>query len=129
MLLAQHQWVWSIPEISFEMVDSMTDDPVVTVVVTTPAGQLTFMAELVGRGTTLVARSAYVQDARPNAVGAANLMVIAQALMEGMGFDGLEVEGAVRTTGANPGHRPSAFRFTRRFRAPVDARRAGPKDH
>jgi len=65
------------------MVNSMTDDPVVTVVATPPAGRLTLMAKVVQRGTTLVVRVAHVQDARPNAVGAANLTVIAQALMEG----------------------------------------------
>ncbi len=56
------------------------------------------MAELVQRGATLVVRGAHVQDAHPDAVGAANLMVIAQALMEGTELDGRDVEGAVRTT-------------------------------
>jgi len=120
--------MWSIPEISFEMVDDMTDDPVVTLVAITPAGRLTFVAELVKRETILVLRGTHVQDADPNAIGAANLMVIAQALMEGMGFDGLDVEGAVRTTGANPGHRPRAFRFTRRVRLAPASRWAGSQD-
>ena len=118
----------STADVSFEIMNDMTDDPVVTLVAITPAGRLAFAAEFMNRGTTLVLRGTHVQDANPNAVGAANLMVIAQALMEGMGFDGLEVEGAVRTTGANPGHRPRAFRFTRRVRPAPAPGRAGPKD-
>jgi len=117
--------MWSTSDIVFEIVDDMTDDPIVTLVATTPAGPLTFVAELAKRGTTLVPRGTHVQDARPNAVGTANLMVIAQALMERTGFDGLDIEGAVRTTGANPGHRPRAFRFTRRVRAAPDPGRTG----
>ena len=120
--------MWSTADVSFEIVDNMTDDPVATLVVNTPAGRLTFMAELVQRGATLVVRGTHVQDVHPNAVGAANLMVIAHALMERMGFDGPEIEGAVRTTGANPGHRPRAFRFTRRVRPAPAFGRAGPKD-
>ncbi len=107
-------------EISFHMANEMTDDPIVALVAITPTGRLTFVAELLKQGTALALQGIHVQDAHPNAAGAASLMVIAQALMEGMGFDGLEVEGAVRTTGANPGHRPRVFRFARRVRlAPV----------
>lgn len=108
--------MWAVSDILFEMVDDMTDDPVVTLLVSTPAGRLTFVAEPEERGSTLVLKGTHVQDARPNAIGTANLMVVAQALMEGMDFDGLEVEGAIRTTGANPGHRPRLFRFARRVR-------------
>jgi hypothetical protein len=115
--------VWDIDDISFEIVNDMTDDPVVTVLVMTPAGRLTFTGEPMEQGDTLIVRRIHVQDASPNAIGPANLMVIAQALMEGIGYDGLVVEGAVRTTGANPGHRPRRFRFTRHIR-PAPAPRA-----
>jgi hypothetical protein len=101
----------------------MTSDPVVTVVVSTPDGTLKFMAEPEAQGSTLVLRGTHAQDAHANAVGAGNLLVLAQALMERMGFDGLVVEGAIRTTGANPGRRPRLLRFTRRVR---HARAKGP---
>ena len=120
--------MWAITEISFEMVDDTTDDPVVTLFVMTPAGRLTFVAEPVERGATLVLKGVHVRDAHPNAVGAANLMVIAQALMERIGYYGLEVEGALRTTGANPGYRPRVFRFTRRVRTSPAARRGDAPD-
>lgn len=108
--------MWDTADISFEMVSDMTDDPVVTLLVSTPVGRLTFTAEPIAREGTLVLRGTHVQDALPNAVGAGNLLVIAQALMERMGFDGLVVEGALRTTGANPGHRPRTIRLTRHVR-------------
>jgi hypothetical protein len=116
--------IWAVPGISFEIVNDMTDDPVVTLLITTPAGLLTVTAEPVTQGTILVLRGTHMQDATPNAVGAGNLMVIARALMERMGFDGLVVEGALRTTGANPGRRPRVLRFSRRFR-PANTGRAG----
>jgi hypothetical protein len=117
--------LWSGADISFEIVDDMTDDPVVTVRVTTPVGVLMFAAEPVVMGRTLLLRGTHVQDGRPNLVGASNLGVIAQALMEGMGFDELVVEGAVRTTGANPGRRPRLMRFARRSHGSASADAAG----
>lgn len=122
MSLAQYLPVWKVVDISFDVIADLTDDPVMTVVVRTPAGAVTITAEPVERGTTLVLRGAHVQDAKPNALGPANLMVMAQALMERMEYDGLEIEGAIRTTGANPGHRPGVFRFARRIRSPPSPR-------
>jgi hypothetical protein len=56
----------------------------------------------------------HVQDLEPNALGMGNLMVIARMVMERMDLDGLVIAGAVRSTGANPGHRPRDIRFSRR---------------
>lgn len=109
--------MWAVEDVSFELVDEMTDDPIVTLLVLTPAGRLTVTAEPIVQGTSLRLQGTHVQDTRANTIGAGNLLVIAQALMERMGFDGLIVEGAIRTTGANPGHRPRILRFARRVRA------------
>jgi len=115
--LAHHPTMWAVEDLSFEMVNDMTDDPVVTLRVSTPKGELVFTSEPVMRGNILVLQGTHVQGAYPSAIGTANLMVIAQAVMEGMDLDGLVVEGALRTTGANPGRRPRDFRFTRRVRS------------
>ncbi len=117
--MAPHKSLWDVADISFEIVDDMSDDPVVTLRIATPVGSLTFMAEPVMQGTTLHLTRTHAQAAAPNTIGAGNLLVIAQAVMEGMDLDGLVVEGALRTTGANPGHRPRALRFTRRVRPPL----------
>jgi hypothetical protein len=48
--------LWGTEDISFDLVDDMTDDPVVTIRVLTPIGPLTFMAESVVSGTTMILR-------------------------------------------------------------------------
>jgi hypothetical protein len=113
--------VWDSAELSFEMADDLTFDPVLTIVVQTPDGRLRFMEVPEMFGATLVLRRVHMQDARANAIGAANLKVLARTVMERMELDGLVVEGAVRTTGANPGRRPRVLRFSRSFRSAASA--------
>jgi hypothetical protein len=108
--------VWDPAGISFEIIDDLTSDPVVTVVVSTPDGVLRFMAEPEISGSTLILRGVHVQDAWANAVGAANLKVLARSVMERMDLNGLVIEGALRTTGASPGRRPDILRFSRHVR-------------
>jgi hypothetical protein len=52
-----------------------------------------------------------------NQVGAANLIVVAQVLIEMMDVDELIVAAGVRTSGANPGPRPGRIRISRRTAA------------
>jgi hypothetical protein len=47
----------------------------------------------------------HIQGATANAIGTSNLRVLADAVMEKMDYDAIEVEGAIRTTGAGPGRR------------------------
>jgi hypothetical protein len=42
--LDHYKFVWDAADLSFEMVDDLTSDPVVTIVVLTPDGRLSFMA-------------------------------------------------------------------------------------
>jgi hypothetical protein len=120
--------VWDPADLSFEMVDDLTADPVVTIVVLTPDGRLSFMAEPEMTGSTLVLHRVHLQDAWANAVGAGNLMRLARTVMERMDIDGLVIEGAVRTTGANPGRRPRVLRFSRRVRAAAAERECDNQD-
>lgn len=46
--------LWTTGDISFDIVDDMTDDPVVTVRILTPVGPLTFMAVPMMWGSTMV---------------------------------------------------------------------------
>jgi hypothetical protein len=97
---------------------------VVTVAFATPVGLSWMMAEPAVDGTILVLKGLHMHgdgEVGPNAVGPGSLRVLADAVMERMGFDGIVVEGAVRTTGANPDHRPGRVRFARRVRADPDA--------
>jgi hypothetical protein len=109
--------MWHRTDVSFDLVDDLTSSPVVTISIATPVGVLRLMAEPEMIGRTLRLRRVHVQDAYPNAVGPANWRLIAAVVMERMNVDGLVVEGALRTIGANPGRRPGVLRFTRRLRS------------
>jgi hypothetical protein len=84
-----------------------------TIRITTPAGVIEIMGHVDFQGRTLLVRNAHIQGLRANAVGRANLHVIAKALLERIDCDEIRIEGEARTTGANPGHRPREIRFTR----------------
>ena len=121
--------LWNPKDIAFDFVDDLTDDPVVTIRISTPAGPVRFMAQPVMEGRTMVLKGFHVQDSTANWLGTGNLIVIAHAAMEGMDLDGLVIEGAVRSTGANPGHRPRDIRFARRVRAaPAGGQLRAPED-
>jgi hypothetical protein len=105
---------WTSSQIRFELQDEQTDAPVVTVDIFTPAGKISLMADVEDGDRMLTLRLVHMQsEAGPNAIGLINLRIIAQAFLQEYGYDTLIVEGAVRTTGARPGHRPRTFRFTR----------------
>jgi hypothetical protein len=115
--------VWRPGDLSFVLINDATDHPVVTAQIMTPSGVLYAMAEpeLTPDGRVLTLRGVHMhggEGAGANAIGHANLKVLARTVMERMDFDELVVEGAVRTTGANPGHRPGPLRFRRRVRPP-----------
>lgn len=106
---------WQPGDITFDIIAEETDHPVATVNFETPAGQIQIMAELKEEGRTLHLLGLHIQGAASNAVGIANLRILADAVMEKMDYyDAIEVAGAVRTTGAGPGRRPRRLRFTRR---------------
>jgi hypothetical protein len=56
----------------------------VTVNVATPAGMMKLMAEPERIGRTLVLHGVHMQDLMPNAVGVANLFVLADVVMQRM---------------------------------------------
>jgi hypothetical protein len=109
---------WRPEEISFEIIDDETDDPVVTVRIDAPVlGYILIMAEVEERGRTLRLLRTHIHSRGSNTVGLTNLRLLADIAMERMDYDAIEVEGAVRTSGANPGHRPRTIRFARRSRS------------
>ena len=107
--------MWSRGDVSFEIDDTGSSDPVVTINVHTPAGTMVIMGEPKEVGRTLVVAGvhAHGQGVGPNGVGLANLRLIADVVMETLDYDELVVEGEVRTTGATPGRRPKPIRFSR----------------
>jgi hypothetical protein len=97
------------------MVTEDTSDPVVTLQFAVPGGALPIMGEPEEIGRVLIVKGTHViaRGFEPNEVGIANLRMIAEAIMRKFGYDEIRVEGEIRTTGANKGHRPRPFRFSR----------------
>jgi hypothetical protein len=112
---------WQPGDISFDIVAEETDHPVATVSFVTPADDIQIMAELQEVGRTLRLIGLHIQGAAANAIGIANLRVLADVVMDKMDYDVIEVEGAVRTTGAGPGRRPGRLRFACRSGAAAGA--------
>jgi hypothetical protein len=108
-----HNEAWQ-DGISFEIIDDLSEDAVVTIVVETPAGGIKILAEPAFHGRSLVLRRTHMQGPGANGVGASRLIALAQVMMDRMDCDEIIVEGAIRTTGAHPGHAPRILRFARR---------------
>jgi hypothetical protein len=110
--------VWTAAELTgLGIEDASSEGNIVTISIGTPAGNVVVMAEvdLSPDGKILFARGVHIHsDAGARTIGVANLRVLAAFVLERMNCDEASVEGAVRTTGANPGHRPRVLRFTRR---------------
>lgn len=113
---------WRVEDIAIAIVDEVSEGEVVTISVAVSGVTLFIMGEIVEDGERLVVRGAHVssRDVNPNGVGAANLRRIARAVMEVGDYDEITVEGAPRTTGARPGHRPRPLRFARNPVAAAD---------
>lgn len=120
---------WQPGDITFDIIAEETDHPVATVSFETPAGQIRIMAELKEEGRTLRLIGLHIQGAAGNAVGIANLRILADTVMDKMDYDVIEVEGAVRTTGASPGRRPGRLRFVRRSGPATGAGPRQDQDH
>lgn len=107
--------MWSGGDITFEIDDTGTSDPVVTIEVVTPDGKLIVMGEPREEGRILIVERVHTHGigVGRNDLGPAKLRAIAQALLESMDYDELVVEGAVRSTGPQKGRRPKPIRFPR----------------
>ena len=119
--------MWRRNEIEFIILENLTEGPVLTVEIVTPAGSLYAMAEPIEQGRTLILKSFHIQAVSgARLFGPGNLRFLAELLMEMMDYDDLVVEGAVRTSGARKGHRPRPRRFARRHIAAGIAGRSEP---
>jgi len=110
-----HRPVWTVADIEIILDDDLTDDPVVTGHIVTPAGELLVMAEVEVLHRELVLRGLHIHGVTlgPNELGWPRLRQLAHAVMERLDVDAIVIEGAVRTSGARRGHVPRALRFTR----------------
>ena len=110
--------------VDVRLVESVSEDSIVTIELETTVGTLLAMAELRTADRTLYAIGLHVHsvDLGSNAFGAANLRRIAQAMLDWLGdYDELVFIGALRTSGANPGRKPGVIRIARRLHTAPDA--------
>jgi len=110
--------VWTAADIEMVLDEDLTDDPVLTAEIATPAGRLKAMADvsLDNRTLHLIGLHMHGDDFGPSAFGAANFRRLANAVVEKLNCHEIVVEGATRTSGANPGVVPKQLRFRRRLR-------------
>jgi hypothetical protein len=110
--------MWRRSEIGFVLDAKLSEGPVATMRITTPAGDLLVMGEpeqdisgavLRVKGVHTNGRSGTPLAA--NSIGLTNLQVIGQAFLTEFGYEQLILEGAVRTSGKRRGARPRAVRF------------------
>lgn len=104
---------WTKTDIAIELHDDGTEDTIVTVEVWTPAGVMYILAEVSEKAGELTLKGAHFSGLGPNQLGLGNLKVIAAVALDYGGYDAIVIEGATRTTGANPGHTPRRLRFPR----------------
>jgi len=107
--------VWTAADIEIAIVDEMSAGSIVTVRLSTPAGELLMTAEIESYGRELVLAGLHIQTEtlRPNYLGWARLRQLARAVAEKVDVDVIIVKGAARSTGAHHGRIPSDLRFTR----------------
>lgn len=104
---------WKPDDISFGLEDDGTDDPIASLKLSALGVELEIMATVFFESRKIRLMNAHMQGAQPNSVGLANLKIAARVFLERMDFDEIIIEGALRTTGANPGRTPKPLRFTR----------------
>jgi hypothetical protein len=84
--------------------------------IATAIGTLVVMAEVELADRALILRGLHIQgeDVGVNELGVLGVRHMVRDAMEELDVDEIIVEGAARTTGANPGRRPGRLRFTRK---------------
>jgi hypothetical protein len=112
--------MWRRSDIRFVLGPGLSQGGIATMRIETPGGDLLVMGE---PGQDLAGKILHVRGVhtngragsplRANAIGLADLHVIAQAFLAEFDYEHLILEGAVRTSGRRKGARPRAVRFTR----------------
>ena len=107
--------MWTAAEIQIALDDEASAGSVLTVRISTPAGQLLVMAEVERYDSELVLANLHMQaeSLGRNSLGWNRLRQIARVAAEKADVEFIIIKGATRTTGAGPGRTPSQLRFSR----------------
>jgi hypothetical protein len=111
--------MWAAADITIVILDDGTEGSVATARITTPAGMLLRMFERPEiQDHCLILRECHMhgEDVGSKQFGHEKIYWLARAVMELLDVEQIEIEGAIRTWGRNPGHRPRPVRFARKVR-------------
>ncbi len=111
--------VWAAADIKIVILDDGTEGTVATARITTPVGTLLLMFERPEiRDRSLILHECHMhgEDVGAQQFGHEKIDWLARAVMELLDVEQIEIEGAIRTSGRNPGHRPRPVRFAREIR-------------
>ena len=98
--------------IAFEIVFDASEGAVLTVRIAVPGGSLLSWVKFAQEGRTLLVTGVHLAVQGPGGLlTRTRMQAVARRVMEEMDYDAIIVEGAARTTGARPGHRPRRLRF------------------
>jgi hypothetical protein len=99
-------------EVAFDIVYDASEGTVVTVRIAIAGASVELMGEIGEHGRTLLVTGVHIAVRGPAGLLTKRTMAaIAHRVMQEMDYDEIIVEGAARTTGSRPGHRPRRFRF------------------
>ncbi|MCW4115130.1 hypothetical protein NPA31_009190 [Aurantimonas sp. MSK8Z-1] len=96
--------------------EDLSDDPIFTAEIRTPAGTISVMGRFVVSGRSLEVADMHIGGDPSLDWGWGRLRHIARLIAEKLDVDEIIVAGAVRTTGANPGRSPGRYRIARTAR-------------
>lgn len=105
--------MWHPDDIRFDLDDSGTEAPIVTLIAYTPDGDLYVMGELVSFGERVEVDRAHTFGPAKGSFGIKGLRAVARAFLEQFDVEELIIKGEARTTGASPGRKPRPFRYRR----------------
>ncbi|QCO07482.1 hypothetical protein [Azospirillum argentinense] len=121
---------WTAADIEVKIHRGLTGDSVVTAEIVTPDGTIWVMAEVIidengALGVVMTLKELHIhgEDVGSGEFGTHRLIRLAKAVMEVLDVDETVIDGAVRTTGARPGHRPRTIRIPRKTAAERRAER------
>jgi hypothetical protein len=99
-------------DVTIEIIYDASEGTVVTARIAIPGGSIELMGEITESGPSLMLTGVHMVVRGPaGPLTKKTMETIARRVMKEMDYDEIVVEGAARTTGARPGHRPRQFRF------------------
>lgn len=104
--------MWLPEDITFDLKFNHSEGRIWLVTIQVPGAVIELMGEVLELGPGLTATGVHVQvKGTGDRLTRSKMRVIAQRIMEEMGYDQIIIVGAVRTSGARPGNRPRILRF------------------